>query len=197
MKKLIIIGSVLLFLIGSMSSCERAIEQNIGNTFVLMSRNNITISFVDTLKISGVDTLYNTLKDTTINSIGVYRSGLSSSYPEINVTLKIDSLYLKSMIQQANDPLVPDVQKSSTVLNFKGSILLPASCYQFTKTAKVEGNQMVGDVSLVVNRSKFAKLRTAKIFLPIAIDTLATSGVNTAKAISIVQIKNAFIYKKQ
>ncbi|GEM_PF-4470756 len=197
MKKLIIIGSVLLLLIGYMSSCERAIEQNIGNTFVLMSRNNITISFVDTLKITGVDTLYNTLKDTTINSIGVYRSGLASSYPEINVTLKIDSLYLKSMIQQANDPLVPDVQKSSTVLNFKGSILLPASCYQFTKTAKVEGNQMVGDVSLVVNRSKFAKLRTAKIFLPIAIDTLATSGVNTAKAISIVQIKNAFVYKKQ
>ena len=55
MKKLIIIGSVLLLLIGYMSSCERAIEQNIGNTFVLMSRNNITISFVDTLKITGVE----------------------------------------------------------------------------------------------------------------------------------------------
>ncbi len=196
MKKLIIVGSLLIALAWINTSCEQAIEDNIGNPYVLMSWANMTINFTDTVKVTGADTLYSSLKDTTITSIGIYRSGLSGSYPEINLSLKIDSAYLKSMIQQANDASVPDVQKSSTVLNFKNAILLPASCYKFSPAVKIAGDQRVGNVSLVVYKSKFAKLNTAKIFLPIAIDTLSVSGVNKLKMMSIVQVKKSMIIKK-
>ena len=196
MKKLIIIGSLFIALAAVNSSCEQAIEDNIGNSYVLMSWGNQTLNFTDTLRVTGVDTLYSSLKDTIITSIGVYRSGLSGSYPEINLNLKIDSVYLKSMIQQANDPSVPDVQKSSTVLNFKNAILLPANCYKFTPAVKIENDKRVGNVSLVVYKSKFARLNTAKIFLPLSIDTLSVSGANKLKMTSIVQIKKSFIIKK-
>jgi hypothetical protein len=196
MKKLIFTFSLIIALAALNSSCEQAIEDNIGNPYVLMSWANITINFTDTLKVTGIDTLYSGLKDTTLNSIGVYRSGLSGAYPEINLNVKIDSVYLKSMIQQANDPLIPDVQKSGAVLNFKNAILLPASCYKFTPAVKIENDQRVGNVSLVVYKTKFARLNATKIFLPIAIDTLSVSGVNKQKMMSIVQMKKSFIIRK-
>jgi hypothetical protein len=197
MKKIVLFAGILFSFAWINQSCERAIEQNIGNSYVLMSRSNMLLNFTDTIRITGVDTLYATLKDTTVKSIGVYRSGLSSSYPEIDVTLKVDSIYLKSMIQQANDPAVPDVQKSSAVLSFKNSVLLPSNCYQFSKTVRIEKDRMVGDVMVVISKSKFARLKASKVFLPVAIDTLATHGVNTARAISVVQVKNGFVFKKQ
>lgn len=196
MKKLIIICSLFIALAAINSSCEQAIEDNIGNPYVLMSWANITINFTDTVKVTGIDTLYSGLKDTTITSIGVYRSGLSNAYPEINLSLKIDSAYLKSMIQQANNPLVPDVQKSSTVLNFKNAIMLPANCYKFSPGVIIENGKRVGNVSLTVYKNKFAKLNTAKIFLPLTIDTLSVSAVNKLKMMSIVQVKKSFIFKK-
>lgn len=196
MKKIIFFAGILFSFAWINQSCERAIEQNIGNSYVLMSRSNMLLNIADTVRITGVDTLYAALKDTTVKSIGVYRSGLSASYPAIDVTLKIDSLYLKSMIQQANDPTVPDVQKSAAVLGFKNAVLLPSNCYQFTKGARIEKDKMVGDVTVVISKSKFARLKAAKVFLPVAIDTIATNGVNTARAISVVQVKNGFIFKK-
>jgi hypothetical protein len=196
MKKIISIGSVLFFLAWVYTSCEPAIEENIGNSYILMSRSNIIITFSDNITISGIDTLFDNLKDTTIASIGVYRSGLSSSYPELKVNLKIDSVYLKSMIKQANDTLVPDVMKSSAVLAFKNSIMLPSNCYKFVPDVIIPGGERVGDVSLVVYRKKFARLKSSRIFLPIAIDTASIVGENMDKAISVVQLKNAFVFKK-
>jgi hypothetical protein len=196
MNKLISFCLLLMALYGMLSSCEPAIEENIGSPFVLMSRDNMAITMTDNVNIVGKDTLFSSLRDTVIESIGVYRSGLSSEYPEINLKVKIDSIMLKLMIQQANDPLVPDVQKSSTVMTYKGAMMLPSTCYKFGPEVKIGRDQRIGTVSLTLYKSKFAKIKNTKIFLPIAIDTLSTSGVNTARAISIIQIKNAFVFKK-
>ncbi|MDP4186460.1 MAG: hypothetical protein Q8907_01955 [Bacteroidota bacterium] len=196
MKKLIIFGSIMFFLASMFISCEPAIEENIGNSYILMSRSNMTVTFTDTLTVYGTDTLYNNLKDTTFLSVGVYQSGLSATYPEVDLKVMIDSVYLYSLIQQANDPNVPDVQKSSLVLAYKNAKILPASCYQFTPDVKIEAGKLVGNVNLVVSKSKFAKLKLANMFLPIAIDTTSVKGVNKDKAISVVQFKNAFVIKK-
>jgi hypothetical protein len=102
---------LLLFLTGMLYACGPAIEENIGNSYVLMSRENMAMTMAGNITIVGSDTMYASLMDTTIQSIGVYRSGLSADYPEIDLKLKIDSAYRKSLIQKANDPAVPDVQK--------------------------------------------------------------------------------------
>lgn len=196
MKKLILLAAMLLFMVFSISSCEEAIEENIGSSHILMSRTSLAIAFTDVLPVSGTDTLYNTLRDTTILSIGVYRSGLSSRYPEVNLKVRVDSTYLKSLIQQANDPSVPDAQKSSSLLSLKHGVILPPACYQLTPEVKIESGKMVGNVMLVVNKSKFAKLKSAKVFLPIAIDTLSVADVATDKAMSVIQLKNAFEIKR-
>jgi hypothetical protein len=196
MKKLasVLLVSVLLNVI--ISSCESAIEENIGNSTIQMSRISQILIFSDTLKIVGTDTLFNNLKDTTLLSIGVYRSGLSSNYPEVTLNVKIDSLYLKSLIQQANDPSVPDILKTATLLNYKNSVLLPSSCYKITQGVRIESGKMVGNVDLLVNKSRFARLKASKIFLPIAIDTTSVKGLNTKLSISIIQFKNSFVIKK-
>jgi len=196
MRKLVTFAIVCLFCGRMLSSCEQAIEENIGNSYILMSRSNQTIAFADTIKVAGSDTLFSSLKDTIIQSIGVYRSGLSSAYPEINLKVKIDSVYLRSLIQQANDPSVPDVNKSSTVLNYKNSVLLPASCYTLTPDVKIKSGEMVGNVTLQVVKSKFARIRTAKVFLPVSIDTTTVKGVNKDLTISVIQMKNSFVFKK-
>jgi hypothetical protein len=196
MRKLVTFTIVCLFCGWMFSSCEQAIEENIGNSYILMSRSNQTIAFADTIKVAGSDTLFSSLKDTIIQSIGVYRSGLSSSYPEINLKVKIDSVYLKSLIQQANDPSVPDVNKSSTVLNYKNSVLLPAICYKLTPDVKIKSGEMVGNVTLQVVKSKFARIRTDKVFLPVSIDTTTVKGVNKDLTISVLQMKNSFVFKK-
>ena len=66
MRKLVTIASVCLLCGWMISSCEKAIEENIGNSFILMSRSNQTIAFADTIKITGTDTLFSNLKDTVI-----------------------------------------------------------------------------------------------------------------------------------
>ena len=196
MRKLVTFAIVCLFCGCILSSCEQAIEENIGNSFILMSRSNQTIAFADTIRVSGTDTLFSSLKDTIIQSIGIYRSGLSSAYPEINLKVKIDSVYLRSLIQKANDPSVPDVNKSSTILNYKNSVLLPANCYKLTPDVKIKSGEMVGNVTLQVVKSKFARIRTAKVFLPVSIDTTTVKGVNKDLTFSIIQIKNSFVFKK-
>lgn len=196
MKKLILFGSILFFLASLFSSCEQAIEDNIGNSYILMSRSNLLVTFTDQLIVTGTDTAYNNLKDTTLLSVGVYQSGLSSNYPEVNLKVKVDSQYLNALIQQANDPLVPDVQKSSAVLAYKNAMILPSSYYQLTPDVKIEAGKLVGNVKLVISKSKFARLKSAKVFLPIAIDASTVSNVNEKQAISIVQLKNAFVIKK-
>jgi len=196
MNKLIHAGLLLIALTGIFSSCSPAIEENIGNPFVLMSRENMAMNLVGSIPIVGSDTMYTSLKDTTIQSIGVYRSGLSAEYPEINLKVKIDSAYLKSLIQQANDPSVPDVQKPASVLVYKGAMLLPSNCYKFVPEVKIEKDDRVGNVSLVLYQSKFAKLKNPKIYLPVAIDTLSVSGFNKLKVISMVQMVNGFKFQK-
>ncbi len=196
MNKLISYCFLLMALFGMLSSCEPAIEKNIGNSFVLMSRDNMAITMTDNVNIVGKDTLFSSLKDTVIQSIGVYRSGLSSEYPEINLKVKIDSVLLKSMIVQANDPLVPDVQKPSAVLTYKGAMMLPSACYKFGQEVKISSGQRIGTVSLTLYKSKFAKLKNTKIFLPIAIDTLSVTGFNRSKSLSIVQMVNGMKYQK-
>lgn len=196
MKKLISYCFLLTVLAGIFGSCEPAIEKNIGNSFVLMSRDNMAITMTDNVNIVGKDTLYSSLKDTVIESIGVYRSGLSSAYPEINLKVKIDSATLKSMIQQANDPLVPDVQKPSTVLVYKGAMILPSSCYKFGPDVKIVSGQRVGTFSLTLYKSKFAKLKNPKVFLPVSIDTLSVTGFNPARIMSMVQMVNALKFQK-
>jgi hypothetical protein len=196
MKKLILFGNIAFLLVSLFSSCEQAIEDNIGNSYILMSRSKLPVTFTDQLIVNGTDTAYINLKDTTLLSVGVYRSGLSSSYPEVNLKVKIDSEYLNSLIQQANDPLVPDVQKSGDVLAYKNAVILPSSYYQLTPDVKIESGKLVGNVNLVISKSKFAKLKSAKVFLPVAIDTNSVSGVNKKQAISMVQFINAFVIKK-
>ena len=196
MRKNIQSAILLLVLAGMLNSCGSAIEENIGSTYVLMSRENMAMNLSGNIPIAGIDTMNAGLKDTTIESIGVYRSGLSADYPEINLKVKIDSAFLKSMILQANDPLIPDVQKSSAVLVFKGAMILPANCYKFTPEVKIESGERVGNVSLILYRSKFARLKNTKIYLPVAIDTLSVSGFNNLKTVSMVQMVNGYKFQK-
>jgi hypothetical protein len=196
MKKLILFGSIVFFLASLFSSCEQAIEDNIGNSYILMSRSNMIVTFTDPLTLNVNDTLYNNLKDTTLLSVGVYQSGLSASYPEVNLKVKVDSQSLNALIQQANDTSIPDVQKSSAVLAFKNAVILPESCFQLKPDVKIEAGKLVGNVNLVISRSKFARLKSSKIFLPIAIDTMSVKNVNKNQAMTILQVKNAFVIKK-
>jgi hypothetical protein len=187
---------LLLFLTGMLYACGPAIEENIGNSYVLMSRENMAMTMAGNITIVGSDTMYASLMDTTIQSIGVYRSGLSADYPEIDLKLKIDSAYLKSLMQKANDPAVPDVQKPAAVLAYKGAMMLPANCYKFTPEVKIASGERVGNVSLVLYKSKFARLKNTKIYLPVAMDTLSVSGFNRLKIISMVQMVNGFKFQK-
>lgn len=196
MNKIILSGCLLLALNVIFISCEPAIEENIGNSYVLMSRENMAITMVGNIPVAGNDTMFSSLMDTTIQSIGVYRSGLSAEYPEINLKVKIDSAYLNSLIKQANDPSVPDVQKPANVLVYKGAMLLPSNCYKFLPDVSIENNERVGNVSLVIYKSNFAKLKNTKVYLPIAMDTLSVSGFNKLKIISMVQVVNGFKYQK-
>ncbi len=75
-------------------------------------------------------------------------------------------------------------------------MILPSSYYQLTPEVKIEAGKKVGNVKLVISKSKFARLKSTKVFLPIAIDVSTVSGVNEKQAISIVQLKNAFVIKK-
>ncbi len=196
MKKLILFGSIVFLVSSLFSSCEQAIEDNIGNSYILISRSNLLVTFTDQLIVTGTDTAYANLKDTTLLSVGVYQSGLASDYPEVNLKVKVDTEYLNALIKQANDPLVPDAQKSGAVLAYKNAMILPSSYYQLTPEVKIESGKQVGNVRLVISKSKFARLKSAKVFLPIAIETNSFSGVNEKQAISVVQLKNAFVIKK-
>jgi hypothetical protein len=196
MKKLIIFGNIVFFLAFVFSSCEQAIEDHIGNSYILMSRSNMLVTFTDPLTVNGNDTLYNNLKDTTLLSVGIYQSGLSDSYPEVNLKVKVDAQSLNALIRQANDTSIPDVQKSGTVLAYKNAVILPESCYQLNPDVKIEAGKLVGNVNLVISRSKFARLKSSKIFLPIAIDSMSVKNVNKNQALTIVQIKNAFVITK-
>jgi hypothetical protein len=61
---------------------------------------------------------------------------------------------------------------------------------------KIASGERVGNVSLVLYKSKFARLKNTKIYLPVAMDTLSVSGFNRLKIISMVQMVNGFKFQK-
>jgi hypothetical protein len=125
MKKTILLILVAV-VVSLFSSCQKENMDTFGSYYIYMSKDTSTLILKDTLYVNGVDTL---AKDSTIKTLGVSRSGILPTYPALNIQLKVDSVYMDSLVTIYNNPLIPTTSKSDKVLYTKNSILLPSSCF--------------------------------------------------------------------
>jgi hypothetical protein len=194
MKKIPLLIAVVM-LLSFFASCEKENMDTFGNYYIYMSKDTSFAKMKDTLRIVSGDTVR---KDSTLRTIGVYRSGVSASYPAMSVTIKVDSAYMDSMLAIYNNTTISNALKSDKVLYFKNSVILPADCYTLNRTVSFADGALSAAVPVQFNLKKLAKLNLTKSYvLPIALVSTTRDTIKLSKKRTMLRIKPELVYKVQ
>jgi hypothetical protein len=176
-----------------LTSCFKENMDSFGSYYVYMSKDTSYLELKDTLLRQSNDTL---AKDSSIKVLGVTRSGIALEYPELTIRLKVDSAYMDSMKMIYNDASIPTASKSSAVLYFKNTIILPTDCYNLDRTLIIPKDKMTGQIGLRLNLTRIAKLNS-KSWLILPLTLVSTSGdtIQQSKKRVMVRLNPKFIYK--
>lgn len=179
-----------------LSSCLKENMDTFGSYYIYMSKDTATINLKDTLFISNNDTL---AKDLILNNLGVTRSGLRSTYPQIGIDLEVTPVYLDSLVAIFNNSAITTAAKSDKVLFVGNAVLLPENCYSFNKTCIIENNKFTAPVSVTLHLKKIAALTNGSTYaIPIYIanSTSTDDTIKTNKRHTILKIKRNFNFKQ-
>jgi len=174
-------------------SCQKENMDTFGSYYIYVTKDTSSVVLKDTLFVNGLDTL---AKDSAIKTLAVSRSGISPMYPLLRVQLKVDSVYMDSLITTYNNPLIPTASKSDKVLYAKNAMLLPSSCYTIVPEVIIKKDERIGVVGLRLNLTNIAKIKTTKDFM-LALTLVSCSGdtIRPTKKTTILKLKRGFIYK--
>ena len=100
-------------------------------------------------------------KDSLISSIAVNRSGVSPTYPAINVVISISKDSLNSVINLANTAAVPTTGQKW----FKGALELPAVCYQLQTAIVIPEDSRTAVLPITLIKSELDKLDKTKVWM--------------------------------
>jgi len=180
-------------LVSFLSSCQKENMDTFGSYYIYMSKDTSSLVLTDTLFVNGIDTL---TKDSAVKTLGVSRSGISPTYAALDIKLKVDSVYMDSLVTIYNNPLIPSTSKSDKVLFAKNSILLPAYCYNIVPELAIKQDERIGVIGLKLNLTKIAKIKTTKDFV-LAVTLLNSSSdtIRETKKTTILKLKRRFVYK--
>lgn len=192
MKKIVLFILVTV-VISLFSACQKENMDTFGSYYIYMSKDTSSLVLKDTLYVNGIDTL---AKDSVVKTLGVTRSGISPTYPALTVKLKIDSIYMDSLLTIYNNPLIPTTSKSDKVLYIKNSILLPTSCYTILPELTIKQDERIGLIGLRLNLTKIAKIKTTKDFvLGLTLVSCSSDTIRATKKTTILKLKRRFVYK--
>lgn len=193
MKKILICIFVSVFISAAFTSCFKENMDTFGKYYVYMSKDTSFLVLKDTLVKQGLDTLE---KDSSVKVLGIARSGIAPKYSEITVRIKVDSAYMDSMLAIYNNSSIPTSSKSSSVLYFKNTIILPADCYELNRSVIIPENGMGGEIGLRLHLRKIAKLTSAKsLVLPILIQSVSGDSIKQTKKRTLLRLNRKFNYK--
>ena len=167
-----------------------------GSYYIYMSKDTATVNLKDTLYVSNNDTL---AKDIIINSIGISRSGLRPTYPQIGVELQVTPTYLDSLIAIYNNTGISNAAKSDKVLFVGNAALLPENCYSFNKNCIIESDKFTAPVSITLHLKQIAALKNGSTYaIPIYIaNTTSTNDtLKTNRRHNILKIKRNLNFKQ-
>ena len=174
-------------------SCQKENMDTFGSYYIYMSKDTSTLILKDTLFVNGIDTL---AKDSAVKTLGVSRSGILPTYPALNIQLKVDSVYIDSLITIFNNPLIPTTSKSDKVLYVKNSILLPRSCYVILPEVTIKQDERIGVIDVKLNLTQLAKIKTTKDFvLALTLQSSSSDTIRATKKTTILKLKRSFVYK--
>lgn len=193
MKNILKYIFVFVVISASFTSCFKENMDTFGKYYVYMSKDTTFMTLKDTLLKQGIDTLD---KDSSVKVLGITRSGIAPQYPAITVRIKVDSAYLDSMSAICNNASIPTASKSSSVLYFKNTIILPADCYELNRSVVIPENGMVGEIGLRLHLKKIAKLTPSKsLILPILIQSASSDTIKQTKKRTLLRFNRKFVYK--
>ncbi len=192
------INKLAIFVIATLllSSCLKENMDTFGSYYIYMSKDTATINLKDTLFVANNDTA---TKDITVSVLGVTRSGIRPSYPQMGIGLQVVPAYLDSLVAIFNNTSISNAAKSDKVLFVGNAVLLPENCYSLTKNINIEANKFTAPVSITLHLKNIAAIKnTNSLVVPIYIEnTTSTSDtLKTNKRHSILKIKRNFIFKQ-
>lgn len=101
------------------------------------------------------------LKDSLVTSIAVHRSGVSPKYPARNIEIFVNTDSVNAVINKANSATTPTTEQ----LWFKGTSLLPASCFSLQPAIVMQANSRTACLPLTLIKSEIDKLDKTKVWI--------------------------------
>jgi len=134
--------SVLIF-----SSCEEKLQTEFGNSRVYFSNTSAALALTDSATLTDIAAQ----GDTTINLIGIYRSGVVDNYEQITVSIEIDSTYLANQIASAQTTLPANMTDLMT--RYKNSKALGSHFCTVPTTVIIPQGQRKATVPVTISKS--------------------------------------------
>ena len=128
-------------------SCEEKLDTEFGNSRVYFSNTSATLALKDSATITDIAAQ----EDTTINMIGLYRSGIVDSYEQITVSIEIDSAYLGTLIANAQTTLPANMTDQMT--RYKYSKALGSHFCSVPATVIIPEGERKATVPVVIRKS--------------------------------------------
>jgi len=138
----LLITTTLLFV-----SCEEKLDTEFGNSKVYFSNTSALLAINDSAKLIDIAAQ----ADTTINMIGIYRSGIVDSYEQITVSIEIDSAYLATLIATAQTTLPANMTDQMT--RYKNSKALGTHFCSVPATVIIPQGERKVTVPVVISKS--------------------------------------------
>lgn len=173
MKKI----AFLISLIFVLSSCEVEVIQDYGVDSLVFPENR-----QDIITLKGT-----ILADSLVTSIAVHRSGVSPTYPTKNIEIVINTDSVNSVIINANTAIEPTTEQ----LWFKGTVLLPASCYALQSQIVMPANSRTASIPIMFIKSEIDKLDKGKVWIT-ALSIKENSNITVYKSNNINFLKIIF-----
>lgn len=143
LKIALLLISSSLFLI----SCEEKLDTEFGNSRVYFSNTSAALALKDSATLNDIANQ----ADTTINMIGIYRSGIVDNYEQITVSVEIDSTYLADLIATAQTTLPANMTDLMT--RYKNSKALGSHFCSVPATVIIPQGQRKATVPIILRKS--------------------------------------------
>ncbi len=140
------------------ASCEEKLPTEFGTSTIYFSSGLYTKSY------KGVDSSLVKIAlqpDTTVNVIGIYRSGVVDNLEEITISLQIDSVFLDSIITKANT--LPAAELTDLMTKYKNSKALGGYYFSIPQTVTIPKGERRVTVPLTYKQS-LVKLYKNSVF---------------------------------
>ncbi len=128
-------------------SCEEKLQTEFGNSRVYFSNTSAALALTDSATLTDIAAQ----GDTTINMIGIYRSGVVDNYEQITVSIEIDSAYLANQIASAQTTLPANMTDLMT--RYKNSKALGSYFCTVPTTVIIPQGQRKATVSVTLHKS--------------------------------------------